>query len=276
MARQYSAKTFFRRVPNRLLREYFQQRGISSDVDWETVRETDVDPLFAALEQQLPDRTQSAIESDFAMTNDLACEAGTVAILEETAYWGRDWSGQFAEMTSPYERAFWTFLSEPRRFDVAGCFHETDRRTFSCRRFVGMHLDTSGESDRLEALEAGVSKFYRTQGRGRYCHVDRYVCKDPERYCYFVYTEDYANTDLGFDENGEFQHRVRKSAFEIIFVYRPDDGILEMHARGSKKQKEALQEIFCLAILGLTSVWLGNCRATRSQHHIASAPSQLI
>jgi hypothetical protein len=235
------------------LREYFRRRGVGADVDWENLRETDVDPLFAALER-LSTGTQTEIESEFTMINELACEAGTVAILEEAAYWECDWSEQFAEMSSPYERAFWTFLNEPRRFEVAGCFHEMDRRTFSCRRFVGTNLDVSEQPDSLKGLEAGISKFYRKQGRGRHCHVDRYVRKDPQRYCYFVYPEDYANTDLGFDENGTFQHRVRKSAFEIIFVYRPDDGVLDMYARGNKKQKETLQEIFCTTILGLAGL----------------------
>ncbi len=35
MARQYSAKTFIRRVPNLLLRQYFERRGICLAIDWD-------------------------------------------------------------------------------------------------------------------------------------------------------------------------------------------------------------------------------------------------
>ncbi len=78
--------------------------------------------------------------------------------------------------------------------------------------------------------------------------------QQPERHCYFVYPEDYATTELGFDDEGKFYHRLRKPAFEVIFVYRPQSGILEVSAKGGKKVVKALQEIFCKTILGLDGV----------------------
>jgi len=96
-----------------------------------------------------------------------------------------------------------------------------------------------------------VSAFYARQGRGRFCHVDNYLRQDPARHCYFTYPEDHASTDLGFNEAGEWERRHRKSAFEIIFVYRPEDGILEISAKGGKKVVEPLAAIFCKTILGL-------------------------
>ncbi|RMF24664.1 MAG: hypothetical protein D6760_02830, partial [Deltaproteobacteria bacterium] len=75
--------------------------------------------------------------------------------------------------------------------------------------------------------------------------------QEPERHCYFAYPEDYATTELGYDDHGRFQHRARRSAFEIIFVYRPEEGVLEIHGRGGHRQIAELQEIFCTHILGL-------------------------
>jgi hypothetical protein len=253
MTRQYSAKTFLRNTPNDILRQYFEQRQIDLKLEWVRLHETEVNPIFLALEE-LPERTRSEVDSDFRIINELACDDGVQAILEEAAFWGRDWAEQFASMRNHYERAFWTFLNEPRRFHVAGCFHEMDRLGGWRRRFVGRRLEAQDDEDALAELERRVRLFYRRQGRGRFCHVDYYERRDPERHCYFAYPEDYASTDVGYDENGHFLHRPRRSAFEVIFVYRPEEGVLELHAKGNKRQNAELAEIFCTTILGLVEL----------------------
>jgi len=55
---------------------------------------------------------------------------------------------------------------------------------------------------------AGLREFYRSQGRGRFCHVDYYLRLEPERHCYFAYPEDAVvnnwgnNGPLGRNANG--------------------------------------------------------------------------
>ena len=110
------------------------------------------------------------------------------------------------------------------------------------------------DSEQLDDLEAGLRAFFARQGRGRFCHVDYYERANPERHCFFAYPEDFANTDLGYDDAGEFQHRTRRSAFEIIFVYRPEEGVLELYAKGGQKVVVPLMEIFCTTILGLKTL----------------------
>ncbi|QOJ04361.1 MAG: hypothetical protein HRU71_13060 [Planctomycetia bacterium] len=254
MARQYSAKTFLRSVPNTMLEEYFKRRGVDLGFRWDMLRETEVNPIFEAMER-LDEQVRSRIDSDFSMINDLACEGGTQAILEDAELWNHDdWPERFSRMNNAYERAMWTFLNDPKRFQVAGCFHEMDRLGGWRRRFVGKFLQARCDEQSLAAFQKSLRIFYRRQGRGRHCHVDVYERHDPERQCYFAYPEDYASTDIGYDERGRFQHRARRSAFEIIFVYRPEDGLLELRARGNKRQITQLEEIFCKTILGLVQL----------------------
>lgn len=130
------------------------------------------------------------MKSDFTMVNELACVVGVRAILEEAAFWRMDWPKQFEEMENAYERAFWTFLSEPRRFGAAGAFHVMDRFAGWWRRFVGNRPEPATDSDALDELGDRIRVHYRRQGRGRYCHVDAYQRHDPERFCYFAYPED--------------------------------------------------------------------------------------
>lgn len=253
MARQYSAKNFIRKVPNPLLEQYFRERRIDLGVDWDDLDETDAAPVFDAI-QALPDAQRGAVESDFTMINELACGAGVRSILEEAAFWGKDWSADFEAMENDYERAFWTFLNEPRRFEVAGAFHVMDRFSGWWRRFVGKRLEPATDSAALEEFGRRLQSYYRRQGRGRYCHVDVYQRHDPERFCFFAYPEDIATSDLGYEDGGKFTRRPRRSAFELIFVYRPEDGHIEMHAQGVKEVKEELAEIFCTTILGLKAL----------------------
>ncbi|HRR86050.1 MAG TPA: hypothetical protein P5316_13655 [Phycisphaerae bacterium] len=60
MGRQYSAKTFLRNVPNDLLKQYFQKQGIDLGLDWVRLNETEVNPIFVALEA-LPATTPSQV-----------------------------------------------------------------------------------------------------------------------------------------------------------------------------------------------------------------------
>ncbi len=250
MARNYSPKTFLRQAPNVILKEYFRRRGELTDIDFDGLTETQVDPIFEAMEAMPPSRT-TAIETDFRQINELACPRGVEAILEEAAFRGKDWSERFAGMKNHHEKAFWTFLHDPSLFHVAGCFDYMDRVGFWRQRFAGKGLRPALGDEHISRLAAEITEFYARQGRGRYCHVDNYLRKRPDRHCYFVYPEDYPTTDIGYDEQGQFQHRPRRPAFENVFVYRPEDGMLELHAKGKKEHIEGLQEIFCKTILGL-------------------------
>ncbi len=250
MGRQYSAKTFLRNTPNDLLKQYFEQRGIDLGLNWSYRHASDVNPVFAAMEQ-LPESTRSGVDGDFAMVNDLACEAGVLAILDKAGGRPRGLAERFAKMKNAYERAFWTFLHEPELFRLAGCFHEMDRRLGWRRRFVGVRLDVANDDEALRAFEQALRMFYRQQGRGRFCHVDYYLRQDPLRHCFFAYPEDYASTDVGYDDHGRFQQRARRSAFELIFVYRPEEGVLEVRAHGKTKDVAQLEEVFSVHILGL-------------------------
>ena len=253
MARQYARRTFLRRTPNKLLDQYFQQRRVEIDAPWADLTETGIEPLDDALDA-VPNDVLRRVDGEFSQIMQMASAKGVATTLEEAASRGQDGSEQFAGMSNDYERAMWTFLNEPARFIAAGAFHEMDRRTFSWHRFVGLRLEAETDDGTLDVFGAALAAHYRRQGRGRHCHVDVYRRVGPDRYCYFAYPEDAASTDLGYDEQGRFQRRPRQSAFEVIFVYRPEEGTTELYARGNKRQKEELAEIFCVNALGLTGL----------------------
>jgi len=252
MSRNYSPKTFLRQTPNHILREYFHRKDLLKEVDFDKLGDTEIEPIFEAIDN-LPEKQRNSIEADFRLINEMACDKGTIVIIEEakSPFHNLNIAATLGEMKNHYERAFWAFLNHPRVFEVAYDLAYMDSLGSWSSHKVGTGLAPAvGETDKQNLAE-GVSEFYKKQGRGQRCHVDNYLRQQPERHCYFVYPEDYATTEIGFDDEGKFYHRLRKPAFEVIFVYRPESGILEVSAKGGKKVVEALQEIFCKTILGL-------------------------
>jgi len=252
MGRNYSPKTFLRKTPNAILKEYFSRRNLLTDIDFDTLGETEVEPIAQALDE-LPEKQRTEIEADFRLINEMSCDLGVRVLIEEAGFpiHDLDFSGTFEEMKNHYERAFWAFLNHPIVFEISSELAYMDRVGGWKQRYVGKGLQPAIEQEDLDNLAKSLSEFYKKQGRGYHCKIDNYLRQMPERHCYFAYPEDYATTDMGYDEEGEFKHWPKRPAFEVIFVYRPESGFLEVSAKGKKDEIEKLQEIFCQTIFGL-------------------------
>jgi hypothetical protein len=252
MSRNYSPKTFLRQTPNHILKEYFSRKELLGEIDFDKLGETEIDPIFAAVDI-LPDKQKNEIEADFRQINEMAYEKGILVLTEEagSVFHKIDLLPIFEPMKNHYEKAFWVFLNHPLIFEISSDLAYMDSLGSWNIRKVGAGLAPAVEENDKRNLADAISEFYKKQGRGQRCHVDNYLRQQPERHCYFVYPEDFATMELGFNDEGKFDHRLRKPAFEVIFVYRPESGVLEVSVKGGKKVVEALQEIFCKTILGL-------------------------
>jgi len=82
MARHYSAKNFFRQIPNALLARYFHKRELFTDLDFTAMKETKPDALFAAW-LELPEEQRKPIDAEFQDIFDLSCEKDFRAIIDE-------------------------------------------------------------------------------------------------------------------------------------------------------------------------------------------------
>jgi len=255
MSRNYSPKTFLRKTPNALLKEYFSRKKLLTDIDFDSLEETEIDPIAQALDE-LPENHKRNIEADFRQINEMSCALGVQVLAEEARFptHDLDFSETFEQMKNHYERAFWVFLNHPLVFEISSELAYMDRVGSWRRRYVGEGLAPAIEKEDLESLAKALSDFYKKQGRGHHCKIDNYRREQPERHCYFAYPEDYATTDIGYDESGQFTHWPKRPAFEVIFVYRPESGFLEVSAKGKSDEIEALQEIFCQTILSLAGL----------------------
>jgi len=253
MSRQYSPKTFLRQTPNPVLRRYFRSKGIDPEVDWDALTPRKIDALFDAIEA-LPDTQRDAVERDFRRIFDLATPRGRLLLIEQGTELGLGLDERLADMENHYEAAMVAFLDHRDVFEIVSCVHEMDRLGHWRKRRVGERLHATTEPERIEAFEAALRGIYRKQGRGRCCHVDRYQRRDPLRFCYFAYPEDFPTSDVEYDERRNFRRVTRRPVMENAFVYDPESGTLDISATGPREHKEALAEAFCKHILGLAAL----------------------
>ena len=266
MGTDYSPNNFIKKTPNELLEQYFQSEEIEPVIEVEVedkdgkkklkpvkiskLDETQFEPIIKLIESQTTEK-QKKIGADFINIDERACKAGTRCLIEESRFEGHglDIAAMLENMGSHYECAMYIFLNHGKVFKNSGYFQKMDGMTFK-KIFAWKGFNPNQEDDELKDFKAKIIKHYKEEGRGKNCKVEVFKRSIPERYCYFVYIEDYANLMDQFDK-GEFIQTPVNPAFKIVFVYHPESGRIEHNAKGKRIQKDQLHDIFCQGVLNM-------------------------
>jgi hypothetical protein len=250
VANDYAPKQFLRQVQIALLHEYFTRRTELGHVEWSKLEETEIDPIHEAW-HNLPESTQKEIESDFRRIHAMGAPDGTRRIVEEGHFHELDLTPDLGALAGHLNKAFWTFLNQEKVFEVAERLHRADHLS---GRYWRKRKDIPKKKpdlrpDALEELANAVAAyFWERQGRGRPCRLDTYVRGG--RYHYFVYPKDYTDTFIGYNDKDQFDRWPWNPAFEVIYIYDPEDGALDLYIhQGERGIVRDLQELFGRAIL---------------------------
>lgn len=254
MSQTFDPKRVLRQVSNHLLQDLFEAHQHDLEMPWEQMEETDVDPIFNAW-QALPETDCRAIEIVLHEVCDMADgDEGTRAICEEAIRQGNQQLIDDLEgFESRHDKAVFTYIHATDVWNLAVRFARAD--SLSHGRYWIKRCDIPAKEPdtsaaKIQEFQVALSAFFReAQARGRHCQVQHYVRANGADY-FFAYLDDYADTYVTLDTDGEFDRRPERRAFEIVMVYDRVHGTLEMHARGGKKVYIPLQEIFCRVILG--------------------------
>ena len=250
MSNDYAPRQFLRQVQIALLREYFTRRKTLGDVAWDSLTEAEVEPIYEAW-HGLPEVERKEIESDFRRVHALGAADGTRALIEEGHFHHLDLTSGLDAVDGHLNKAFWTFVHHTQVFNVAERLHRADHLN---GRFWRKRKDIPKKQpdvrpQALEELANAVAAYYwERQGRGSPCRAEAYLRVDRYHYV-FVYPKDYADTFTGYDDDGQFERRRWNPAFEVIYIYDPDDGALDLYVQGDRKIVRDLQELFGRAIL---------------------------
>jgi hypothetical protein len=254
MSQTFDPKRVLRQVSNHLLQDLFTTHQHDLELPWDQMDETDVDPIFNAW-QTLPESDCRAIEIVLHEVNEMADgDEGTRAICEEAIRQGnQQLIDDLDGIESRHDKAVFTYIHATDVWNLAVRFARADSLSHGRYWIKRCDIPTKEPDTSLEKIQefqVALSAFFReAQARGRHCQVQHYVRATGADY-FFAYLDDYADTYVTLDTDGEFDRRPERRAFEIVMVYDRLHGALEMHARGGKKVYIPLQEIFCRVILG--------------------------
>jgi len=250
MAHEYTPKYFLRQAPNDLLQAYFTRHGELADVSWDALEKEDIDPIYEAW-RDLPAERVGKVESEFRAIFDLATEDGVRTMVEEATYIAPEAAEEISKRDGFVQKAFWLFLNEPMLFTHVTRFDYADHlsmRSWKTRKGLPRKKPDTNDAAR-ERLAREVSAFYRQkEGRGEHCRAEAFERGDGRTYV-FVYPQDYADTFIGYDEDGTFVRVAQQPAFEIVYAFDAERGILEMYAKGSKRLKQKLEGFFIRCLL---------------------------
>ena len=252
MASPFSSPQFLRLVRKPLLREYFHQKGLLLNFDFEQLGDTEIAPIHEAI-QGLPGEIRAQVDSDFHAVHDLGTATGQVAIVHAARSQGVAFPDEFGSIKDTYEQAFRCLLEHPDVFDLALRFWDADTlRQADWVRRPELPVVKPDRSDiAINALRVNLqSHFLQKEGRGYNCYIECYP-REGDLYCY-VYLEDHGRSDLEFVEGeGPPQRRHRRPVFSIVFVYSPGKERLDTNYRGSRRDTHELQRLFAFAMLNI-------------------------
>ena len=250
MTRHFSIPTVLRMTPNALLRQCFAKFGyLFLEVPWLKLHKWEVTPILKVL-QELPPDQQTAVETAMHNVHDLACEKGVDRILEAVADLSHGGPSPYLpDVGGPYCIAMWAWLHHPEVFDRALVLHQVDSlsRWRTRKDLPRVEPGTSGEA--LSRLANGLSELFRAeQGRGHRCTVEHVWRGDQTDY-FFAYPDDFVQTVILHDDEGNLTPRCVRRTFEVVFAYSRAEGTLEMHAQVPTRLKPKLEALFCRTIL---------------------------
>lgn len=248
MTRHFQIKKFFREAPNNKLSCYFHEKNLLSDVDFEQLNETDIEPVFKEY-ISLPMDKRIEIEGDFKDLFTMSYEGGYKTILEVGKIYGEDLEPIISELDGFYDVAFWSFFERREIFDKALQFcnlNDLPKRYWKKRPDLP-EVEAETNQKYIKDLENAVIDFFRSnEGRGHNCKIDHHKLGDKDYF--FAYPEDYTRLFIEW-ENDKFEQVRHKLAFEIIFVYSENERTLDIYYEGSYEVVRDLQVIFCKNIL---------------------------
>ena len=249
-AMHYTPRTFLRQTSNELLRARFDQIGVLTNIPWAELSNNEIDVVYDEW-QNLPESQRLEIERTFEEAEALASEAGVKTLIEEGTFHGLDLATELEPLANFRDKAMYVSITYPNVFQVAGIInhaHALSRRYWRHRGNMPMRQPDVSSAAVAQFRDAISAYFRQNEGRGHRCTVDPYLRANRYHY-FFAYPDNYADTYLGHDEHGQFVRRPQRPTFEIVFLFDPIDGMLDVYAQGGKTVQESLQTIFCRTLL---------------------------
>lgn len=250
MPAHYNLRSFLRQLSRELLSELFEHHTIDIDLDLSTLKQRQIDPIFAAI-HALPDDRRQALDEDFRNIDSLSTSGGISQIIEEARFQGFDIIKSLLPFASLIDRAAWACLHHRPVFDAAIrlAVRELLPGRYWKRRLPVKALPGADLNGAVKPLETAISMYFTEQeGRGKACQVD-YLKRGFLQY-FFAYPEDFPASPLAWTAQGLSPNRYRP-AFEVLFVFDDTAGWLDIYCEAGKQTVQQLHSLFANTVISL-------------------------
>lgn len=276
MAHHYQPRQFLMDIPNLLLKQYFDKKGLLSGVDFDGLKdESDIESIYEAW-QALSTEQADRVDADFYAILDMVQEKAVDRLVEEALALGEDLGPDFKRMKDDYHRIVWTLVENPTLFETTYRFLQLTKLS-SCHWHRRRNMLSAGSDATTEVsenpstavsqgiistdlsdyeicarnLEEAVSEYYRKVfGLEASCKVETYIRSGMLHL--FTYVESCARDCYSFNKLGDLERQLIKPASLVVYVYSFDKDWLDTYCEESDDIRHAMQNLFSEYILDKT------------------------
>lgn len=243
MTQSFFHQDFLRNIDVELFNQYLASKDLTQ-IQIVDPKADQLELMVNYVDSVMP-AERDKILSDFISIRELASDGGIRAVFELNE--DDSFKEKLASQANNICRALYCFAKYPDLFDDALTLKQLESTTnFHTRTRLKKIIASEIEAKQKE-LEIELSAFLQSEeGRGKNCQIDQYQFKD--RVCFIAYPEDHPRS-YHFYQDGKLDLKVYHPSFEIIFVYYPDEGKVELSTRMGYKKRQKLFNLFNRAVL---------------------------
>lgn len=251
--RQYNAATVIRQSSRDMLQEFFKHEKCLECINFQKDRLYEIRNAFMALPDKLLRRLEVVMRNVFNFANS---ENTMLRLIDEVKQYDFEHSQnaleQLLPLTSRYDQAFFVYLHLPELWERTSRFVPADSLTSRywtrCSGLPKVKPET--DQSAIERFGAQISNYYwQKEIRGKKFLVE-YQRRTEHLHYYFVYLSDYANSyDFWRDDSCELESKSVSRPINMVFAFDECCGTLDSYNLGGSEVTEALQRIFCDALL---------------------------
>jgi hypothetical protein len=246
----FDLKAQLKRHDNGLLQKLFEDRKELLDLEWGSLKKTQVDPIVAAI-RALPPCQRRQIQVLLQSIAKLADNRGLKVVHEELSQRHPELVPTWGALKNRHDKVLWVYLNAHDAFEEAAVFARAD--ALSVTRYFNRwsHAPCDGfeaTPERVAKLKAGLQEHYsQNELRGEHCEVHHYTRLNGDEY-FFAYLPDWPDNFMVFNDDGEMETLDIPTAFTNLFVYEPSTGAVEMIASGGLPAQRQLRRVFYRAL----------------------------
>ena len=270
MAKHFDLRKQLRLHDKGLLRRLFAEHKELLEFPWDSLKPHEVNPLVEAWEG-LDEDKRKQVQVILQDVHELADERSHKVLTEDLEWRHPGKLNSFGEQKSLLDKALWAYLETRDAFDEAAIFARAEslRNGQFANRWNSLPPKKIKLTDAMrEALQEEIRTYYwKKELRGEVCRVHHYPRANGAEF-FFAYLPDWPDKRLVFDSDGNLTPREESYTFTNVFIYLPDEGAIEMIAKGGKKVHLSLRKAFCKTVLDIDVDDDEPIRATYQLEHL--------